>query len=120
MEATGRYNHVEAKPEDVALAVEESHGAMLLPVPAEKDAAPACLYMAALYQRLHQEGQTLLDYYYGILEELGPYEVVNRSLMMVGAEGMLRIERIMSSLRKDPPKTFGGDAVMSVVDYWDA
>jgi phosphoglucomutase len=120
LQATGRYGHVQGKPEDVALAVEESHGAMLLPVPAEKDAAPACLYIAALYQRLRAQGRTLVDYYYDILEELGPYEVVNRSLMMVGAEGMLRIERIMAALRKDPPKTFGGLGVREVVDYWDA
>jgi phosphoglucomutase len=119
MKATGRYGAVTGRPEDVALAVEESHGAMLLPVPAEKDAAPACLYIAALYQRLRQEGRTLLDYYFGILEELGPFEVVNRSLMMVGAEGMLRIERIMASLRQNKPKTFGGEPVRDVVDYWD-
>jgi phosphoglucomutase len=119
LKATGRYGPITGKPEDMALAVEESHGAMLLPVPAEKDAAPACLYIAALYQRLHQEGRTLLDYYYDILEELGPFEVVNRSIMMVGAEGMLRIERIMSSLRKGAPAVFGGEPVRSVADYWD-
>jgi hypothetical protein len=44
---------------------------------------------------------------------------MNRSLMMVGAEGMLRIERIMNSLRKDPPKTLGGQAVREIVDHWD-
>jgi hypothetical protein len=92
---------------------------MLLPTPAEKDAAPACMYIAALYQRLHQEGRTLLDYYYSILEELGSFDVVNRSIMMVGAEGMLRIERIMASLRKGKPETFGGETVRNVVDYWD-
>ncbi len=120
LKATGQWAHVKARPEDLVLAVEESHGAMALPIPAEKDAAPACMYLAALYQRLRKEGRTLLDYYYRILEELGPYEVVNRSLMMVGAEGMLRIERIMSSLRKDPPKTFGGETVSGVVDHWNA
>src|SRR5687768_568964 len=92
---------------------------MMLPVPAEKDSAPGCMYVAALYQRLREENRTLLDYYYAILEELGAYDVVNRSLMMVGAEGMLRIERIMTSLRKDPPKTFGGLPVREIVDHWD-
>jgi phosphomannomutase len=119
LEATGRYGPVTGQPQDLALAVEESHGAMLLPTPAEKDAAPACMFIAALYQRLRQEGRTLLDYYYAILEELGPYDVVNRSIMMVGAEGMLRIERIMSSLRSKRPETFGGETVRNVVDHWD-
>jgi phosphoglucomutase len=119
LKATGRYGTIQGKPEDMILAVEESHGLMMLPVPAEKDSAPGCLYIAALYQRLCDENRTLLDYYYGILEELGAYDVMNRSLMMVGASGMLRIERIMKSLRDTPPKTLGGQAVREIVDHWD-
>jgi phosphoglucomutase/phosphomannomutase len=120
LKATGRYGSIQGKPEDLILAVEESHGLMMLPVPAEKDSAPGCLYIAALYQRLCDENRTILDYYYSILEELGAYDVMNRSLMMVGAEGMLRIERIMKSLRDAPPKTLGGQTVREIVDHWDA
>ena len=120
LQKTGRYGHISGKPEDLVLATEESHGVMMLATPAEKDSAPGCMYIAALYQRLRDEGKTLLDYYYSILEELGAYDVVNRSLMMVGAEGMLRIEKIMTALRKDPPQTFGGQPVREIVDHWDA
>jgi phosphoglucomutase/phosphomannomutase len=120
LDKTGRYEHVKGRPEDLILATEESHGVMMLAHPAEKDSAPGCMYIAALYQRLAEEKRTLLDYYYAILEELGAYDVVNRSLMMVGAEGMMRIERIMTSLRKEPPKIFGGQEVRQIVDHWDA
>jgi len=77
------------------------------------------MYLAALYQRLRREGRTLLDYYIQILEELGGYDNVGRSITMTGAKGMLQKDRIMGSLRASPPKTLAGHAVRKMVDYWD-
>ena len=79
------YNGVRCAPQQLVLAAEESHGVMLLPTIRDKDSAPACMFLAALYQRLHSEGRTILDYYIQILEELGGYADVNRSIMMVGS-----------------------------------
>jgi hypothetical protein len=53
------------------------------------------------------------------LEELGGYDCVNRSIMMVGAEGVARRDSIMTSLRETPPDVLGGEAVDELVDYWD-
>jgi phosphoglucomutase/phosphomannomutase len=114
-----KYAHIPCSPNQLVLAAEESHGVMMVPTIRDKDATPACMYLAALYQRLHQEGRTLLDYYIQILEELGGYDDVNRSIMMAGAEGVLRRDRIMASLRDSPPQTLGGRPVRKVVDYWD-
>jgi phosphoglucomutase/phosphomannomutase len=119
LEQTGRYGHVACSPEQLVLAAEESHGVMLVPSIRDKDATPACMYLAALYQRLRQEGRTLLDYYVQILEECGAYETVNRSITMSGAEGMLRKDRILASLRQAPPETLAGQKVQRVVDHWD-
>ncbi len=119
MERTGRYQHIECTPREFVLAAEESHGVMLVPTILDKDATPACMYLAALYQRLHQERRTLLDYYIQILEELGAYDTVNRSITMSGAEGLSRKDRLMASLRQAPPATLGGHTVLSRVDYWD-
>ncbi|MEM7585336.1 MAG: hypothetical protein AAF560_18245 [Acidobacteriota bacterium] len=104
---------------DLVLAAEESHGVVMLPTILDKDATPACMYLAALYQRLKLEGKTLLDYYTMILEELGGYDTVNRSIMMAGASGMLKKDRIMASLRENPPAELGGQTVHKMVDYWD-
>ena len=101
------------------LAGEESHGVIMLPHILDKDSAPACMYLAGLYQRLRLEGRTLLDYYVAILEELGGFETVSRSIMMAGAAGMERKDKIMGWLRANPPKTIGGHAVRRVADYWD-
>ena len=119
LDRTGSYRDVRCTPEQLVLAVEESHGGMLIPHLKDKDAAPVCLYFATLYQQLRQEGKTLLDYYIHILEELGGYADVNRSLMMSGAEGVLRRDRLMRSLRETPPRQLGGFAVTDMIDYWD-
>ncbi len=119
LEWEGYYKNVFCSPQQLVLAAEESHGVIVIPTIRDKDATPACMYLAALYQRLHQEGRTLLDYYVQILEELGGYDSVNRSIVMIGAEGMLRKDRIMASLRKSSPKTLGDYVVHKVVDYWD-
>lgn len=113
------YNGIHCPPQQLVLAAEESHGVMLLPSIRDKDSAPACMYLAALYQRLQTEGRTLLDYYVQILEELGGYADVNRSIMMAGAEGSLKKDRIMEFLRRTPPQTLGGRPVHKVADYWD-
>lgn len=119
LESSGRYGDVTCRVEDLVLATEESHGVLVVPDIRDKDATPACLYLAALYQILRLEGRTLLDYYVEIVEEMGEFDTVNRSIMMLGAEGMTKKERIMASLRDSPPATLAGRVVRGVLDYWD-
>ena len=119
LETDGRYKHVRCSPQQLVLAAEESHGVSMMPTIRDKDSTPACMYLAALYQRLQREGKTLLDYYIQIVEELGSYDNVARSITLNGAGGMLKKDRIMASLRKSPPRTLSSYAVHKVVDYWD-
>jgi phosphoglucomutase/phosphomannomutase len=114
-----RYAALTCSPDQLVLATEESHGVVMVPTILDKDSTPACMYLAALHQRLRKQNQTLLDYYIRILEELGGYDDVNRSIMMVGAEGVSKRDRIMDSLRKSPPETLCGYDVRKIVDYWD-
>ncbi|MDH3520799.1 MAG: hypothetical protein OEM49_10120 [Myxococcales bacterium] len=113
------YRGVDCSPDQLVLAAEESHGVIMVPAIRDKDASPACMYLAALHQRLAAEGSNLLDYYVEILERLGGYDNVNRSITMIGADGMLKKDRIMASLRQDPPRSIGSQAVRRFVDYWD-
>lgn len=125
LEVEGSYRRhngevIECKTSDLVLAAEESHGVIVLPTIRDKDATPACLYLAALYQRLNQEGRTLYDYYLDILDELGGYDTANRSIMMFGADGMTQRDSIMKSLRESPPKNLDGQPVNEeIIDYWD-
>jgi phosphoglucomutase len=119
LEQTGRYRHITGSPDQLVIATEESHGVMMVPTIRDKDATPACIYLAALYQKLQAQGKTLFDYYTHILEEVGGFDTVNRSITMSGADGMLRKDKILSSLRQSPPTALGGHKVNKVVDYWD-
>jgi phosphoglucomutase len=119
LDANGKYGNVVARREDLVLAAEESNGVCLLPAILDKDSTPACMLLAALYQRLKVQGRTLLDYYLLILKEVGAYDSVNRSLMMSGPEGMANRDRIMTWLRDSPPATIAGVPVLRLVDYWD-
>jgi hypothetical protein len=68
---------------------------------------------------VYQQGRNLLDYYCEILEEVGEYADIGRSIVMTGAEGATQRDRIVASLRASLPKTLGGRAVRKVVDYWN-
>ena len=101
------------------LATEEAHGVMLTPTIRDKDSAPACMFLAALHQKLHVQGRNLLEYYIEILEKLGGYADIGRSIVMTGVEKAIQRDRIVASLRASLPQTLGGRAVRKVVDYWD-
>lgn len=116
---TGRYRDVQCRPDDLCIAAEESHGILVTHRVRDKDATGPSMYLAALHQRLHGEGCTLLDYYARILEEVGPYDCVNRSIMLRGAEGIGKRDRIMESLRSTPPADLAGATVLETLDYWN-
>ena len=119
LERSGRYKDIACSPQDLVLAAEESHGVVMAPGIRDKDATPACMFLAALYQRLLDEDRTMLDYYVDILRELGGYDNVNRGITLAGAEGTRKKDRIMASLRETPPTELAGQTVRRFVDYWD-
>lgn len=119
LDRTGRYAHVSGQPSDIIFAAEESHGIMLTPLVKEKDAAPAGLLLASLYHRLRQQGRTLLDYYCDILDAVGGYAESSRTVMLSGVQGATARDRLMHSLRSEPPLHLVGLPVTRVLDYWD-
>ncbi len=119
LEHDGRYRDVKCTPDKLVLATEESHGVIVDPSIRDKDATPACMYLAALYQRLRRQGRNLHDYYVQILDHVGPHADFNRSIMMSGADGVFKRDRIMESLRQSPLNTVAGSALRKVSDHWD-
>lgn len=115
----GRYQDITCLPDQLVLAAEESHGIETLSTIRDKDSTPACMYLAALHQKLIRQGRSFLDYYCSILDELGGYDDGLRSIMLSGAEGMIQKDNIMRSLREEPFKTLGGHEVRGMVDHWD-
>jgi phosphoglucomutase/phosphomannomutase len=119
LETVGHYKGVRCRPDQLVLATEESHGVILIPTIRDKDATPACMYLAALYQRLKAEDRNLFDYYVQILDDLGSYADTSRSIMMNGADGTFKRDKIMESLRAMPLQSVAGSSVRKVVDHWD-
>lgn len=119
LQQEGQYKEVRCSPDQLVLATEESHGVIMIPTIRDKDAVPGCMYLAALYQRLKAEGRDLLDYYMHILDEIGPYADTSRSIMMTGADGIFKRDRIMQSLREFPLAEVAGAKVRKSVDHWD-
>ncbi|MGE3770673.1 MAG: hypothetical protein AB7G06_06950 [Bdellovibrionales bacterium] len=119
LDAKGEYQGIKGKAQDLVFAAEESHGISVTDLIREKDAAGACIYLACIYQILKREGLTLLDYYISILRDLGGYETIGRSIAMTGIEGVRMRDKIMESLRANPPQAIAGRPVRDVTDFWD-
>ena len=119
LERTGRYKQVSGRPSDVVFAAEESHGVMLTPRVREKDAAPAGLLLATLSARLRRQGRNLVDYYCDMLEDVGAHADAARAVVLPGVQGAVDRDRLMTSLRNEPPGQVAGQPVTRVVDYWN-
>ncbi len=119
LERTGRYKQVSGRPADVVFAAEESHGVMLTPRVREKDAAPAGLLLATLSARLREQGRNLVDYYCDVLEDVGAHADAARAVVLPGVQGATDRDRLMTSLRHEPPRQVAGQPVTCIVDYWN-
>ena len=69
------------------------------------------MYLAGLYQRLQARGAPCSTTTSPSWRSWAGYDTVNRSIMMAGASGMERKDRIMRWLRETPPATLGGQTV---------
>ena len=98
---------------------EESHGYLVGTYARDKDAAPAAVLLCELAAKLKKDGKTIVDYLNSIYEEYGYYRNFQSSIILQGAEGSAKIEKIQKALRKKPPSEIGGYKCARFVDKWD-
>jgi len=96
-----------ASPGDLVLAGEESHGVLLTPLIRDKDAAGGALVLCELVSQLRMEGRYLPEYLDALSMACGNYQNAARSVVMRGIRGATLLERMMRSLRAQPPREFG-------------
>ncbi len=99
------------------LGFEESYGYLLGSYARDKDAVGAAmsiLEMTAYYKTL---GLTLIDALSELYKKYGFFAEKTIDIYMEGLDGIERRRRIMEALRASAPKSFGGNAVISVADY---
>jgi phosphoglucomutase len=112
LEREGRFKGVAALASDLVLAGEESHGVLLTPLIRDKDAAGGALILCELVSQLRMEGMYLPEYLDTLAMACGNYQNLARSIVMRGIRGAARLERMIRSLREQPPQEFGGMPVL--------
>ncbi|WP_434310117.1 phospho-sugar mutase [Hominifimenecus sp. rT4P-3] len=96
---------------------EESYGCLIGTYARDKDAIVATMALceAAAYYRT--KNMTLWDAMVELYEELGYYKDGIFSLTMKGLDGKEKIQKIMDTLRKNPPESIGSYRVEAYRDY---
>ncbi|HVG17837.1 MAG TPA: hypothetical protein VNI02_02220 [Blastocatellia bacterium] len=117
LEDGGRYDGIEATPEDLVIAAEESHGVLLTPDIRDKDSAGGALILCELVTQLCAEGKTLPEYLDALMVECGNYANSTRSIVLRGISGTEALKAMMQSLRDEPLDRIGDFKVFQVTDY---
>ncbi len=96
---------------------EESYGCLIGAHARDKDAIVATMALceAAAYYRTR--GMTLWDAMIQLYEELGYYQDGIFFLTMKGLDGKAKIQKIMDTLRENPPRQIGAYTVEAFRDY---
>ena len=97
---------------------EESYGYLVGDFVRDKDAVSACCLIAemtAYYKNVHK--RTLIQQLEMLYRQYRYYKEAMVSLTEPGEAGMQAIQKRMSDLREDMPRTLGGQAVLKVHDY---
>ena len=96
---------------------EESYGSIVQDFVRDKDSLQACLILAEAANYYKQKGQTLFDVVEELYDRYGYHYDMQENIMLPGADGLQRLQQILSNLRKDEPKTLGGLEVVKIEDY---
>jgi phosphoglucomutase len=102
---------------DLVLASEESHGYLTTTRLRDKDAASGGYLIAHLHAVLRSRGQTLWDYLMQVFAATGVHIEYGRSLVLLGADGAQTIRAVMRSLREQPMRAIGSEAITGSRDF---
>ncbi|MBN1819676.1 MAG: phospho-sugar mutase [Prolixibacteraceae bacterium] len=96
---------------------EESFGFMPADFVRDKDAVTSCALMAEITAWAIDQGKTLYELLQDIYLEYGYSKEKMKYVVRKGQSGAAEIQKIMESLRNNPPKILGGSDLEVVKDY---
>ncbi len=96
---------------------EESYGYLVGDHVRDKDAVVACTMIAEMTAYYKEQGQSLYEALLDVYESYGLYKEELISIKKEGKKGAEEIQKIMDSLRHQPPTVFAGQKVVTVKDY---
>ena len=103
-------------PASFVFGTEESHGYLATPTVRDKDAASAAVILADCAAARKAAGSSIRTYLDEIYEAFDFYREIQKSVTREGTTGSRDIQRIMKSLREDPPTDIAGRKVSAVID----
>lgn len=96
---------------------EESYGCLIGTYARDKDAIVATMALCEAAAYYKTQGKTLWDAMLDMYEKYGYYKDAIQSITLKGIEGLQKIQEIMDTLRKNPPKEVAGYQVLKTRDY---
>ncbi len=97
--------------------MEESYGCLIGTYARDKDAISATVALCEAAAYYKEKGMTLWDAMLALYEKYGYYKDTVKSIGLKGIEGLQKIQDIMESFRKNPPKELGGHRTVFARDY---
>lgn len=99
------------------MGFEEAYGYLIGTHVRDKDAVSASLMVCEMTAYYKSKGKTLVDVLNDIYAEFGFYVDRLYNFVFEGASGMVKMAKIMTETRKNPPKELAGLKVLEVYDF---
>ena len=96
---------------------EESYGYLSGGYVRDKDAVDASMLICQMAYYYREKGMTLVDAMEALYKRYGYYENELMNFGFEGEDGMLRMQNIMDTVRKNPPAEIAGQPVAGWSDY---
>lgn len=96
---------------------EESYGCLIGTHARDKDAIVATMALCEAAAYYKTKGMTLWDAMIAMYDKYGYYKDDITSITLKGIEGLEKIQKILTTLRENPPAEVGNYKVLSVRDY---
>lgn len=107
----------EGRADDFVMGFEESYGYLAGTHARDKDAVVGSMLICEMAAYYKMQGKTLVDVMNDIYDEFGYYCNQVKSYQFEGEAGMVVMDKIMTSLRENPPKELAGERVVYIGDY---
>lgn len=107
----------EGRADDFVMGFEESYGYLAGTHARDKDAVVGSMLICEMAAYYKMQGKTLVDVMNDIYDEFGYYCNSVKSYQFEGEAGMVVMDKIMTSLRENPPKELAGEKVVYIGDY---
>ena len=105
-----------SKEKEYVFGYEESYGSLISPFVRDKDATQACLMLAEACNYYLTKNKTLFDVLNDIFNNVGAYYDSQLSIMLPGADGAVKLQKLMSDVR-EKPFTIPGYETIKIEDY---